>query len=409
MDMFLQNWMLRRAMSAPRRGGGDGIEIPSVYQRVEYIQSDGAQYIDLGIAPTGTTKAVLDAQLLEALSGLYMFGLYHPNNVRFLIGTYLSKFHFGAGGESNWTNLSDADTSRHELTVAGDGVCSVDSVIGNTGASTFPTTAMTLYLFSVNIYGNTPTPPRMAVYRCQIYDNDTLVFDGIPCYRKSNGKPGMWDMVSWQFFSNANTSALTDFTVGPDVIQPATKYIVFEDRAVESICVQNFSSDGIGVTFADAAAVTSIGFAFAENANIVSFDELQYFTGVSSLYSAFFYCSSLQSVIVGTDLTLNDSYSIFGRCTSLKYVEFRWLVYSLNDRCFGFGVQNCVIVFRSTTAPSEVQNTAFWGSFGNTIYVPYSADHSVLAAYQTAFSALANYGDAIAGIYELNPDGTIPS
>lgn len=101
----------------------------------------------------------------------------------------------------------------------------------------------------------------------------------IPCFRKRDGKSGFWDMVGWKFYENAQNSD-SDFAVGSD-IESTYPYIVFEDPEVASICMQNFSSDGIGVTFADAAGPynfdpTEI---FRGNTNIVSFNELQYFTG----------------------------------------------------------------------------------------------------------------------------------
>lgn len=80
----------------------------------------------------------------------------------------------------------------------------------------------------------------------------------------------------------------------------AKEYIQFVDPAVEAICVQNFSSDGIGVTMQDAAAVTSVQFRgkFAGNTNIVSFEEFQYFTGVNTLYEndGFYGCSNLAAL-----------------------------------------------------------------------------------------------------------------
>lgn len=44
--------------------------------------------------------------------------------------------------------------------------------------------------------------------------NDVDVFDMIPCYRKSDGEIGMYDLVSNTFFTNAGTGT---FTKGADV------------------------------------------------------------------------------------------------------------------------------------------------------------------------------------------------
>ena len=80
----------------------------------------------------------------------------------------------------------------------------------------------------------------------------------------------------------------------------AGKYIRFADKAVERICIANWSSDGKGLTYDDAARVTSQQFRgkFAGNTQIVSFKEFQYFTGVDTFYEndGFYGCSSLVSI-----------------------------------------------------------------------------------------------------------------
>lgn len=69
---------------------------------------------------------------------------------------------------------------------------------------------------------------------------------------------------------------------GPDLIVSAdVSYIRFEDPEVERVLMaNNFSSDGIGITTADAAA-KPIGNIFQNNTTIRYFDELPYFKNVS--------------------------------------------------------------------------------------------------------------------------------
>ena len=110
-----------------------------------------------------------------------------------------------------------------------------------------------------------------------------------------------------------------------EVVQPS-KYIQFEDKAVEAICVANWSSDGIGLTEEDAAAVTTIGTTFSGNTEITSFDELRYFTGLTFLSTttstntgAFAGCSSLESIVLPTSVTIIGDFS-FSKCSALKAV-----------------------------------------------------------------------------------------
>ena len=52
------------------------------------------------------------------------------------------------------------------------------------------------------------------MYYCKIYDNDLLIRDLVPCYRKSDNKPGLYDIVNNVFYTNAGTG---EFAVGPNV------------------------------------------------------------------------------------------------------------------------------------------------------------------------------------------------
>ena len=53
------------------------------------------------------------------------------------------------------------------------------------------------------------------IYYFKIYDNNNnLICDLVPCYRKSDGVIGMYDLVSDVFRTNLGTGT---FTKGPDV------------------------------------------------------------------------------------------------------------------------------------------------------------------------------------------------
>lgn len=69
------------------------------------------------------------------------------------------------------------------------------------------------------------------------------------------------------------------------------EYIKFEDPEVERICIANWSSDGVGLTYEDAERVTEINnkHGFKGNTNITSFNELNYFTGLTRLKNGAFY------------------------------------------------------------------------------------------------------------------------
>ena len=55
---------------------------------------------------------------------------------------------------------------------------------------------------------------KMKLYSCQMYYEDTLIRNFIPCYRKLDNEIGMYDLVSNQFYTNAGTGV---FLMGTEV------------------------------------------------------------------------------------------------------------------------------------------------------------------------------------------------
>ena len=129
-----------------------------------------------------------------------------------------------------------------------------------------------------------------------------------------------------------------------------TEPIVFEDSKVEELCVANWDTNGDGLlSYAEAAAVQSLGHVFYSNTSITSFDELRYFTGLSYIsWPAFKYCSSLTSVVIPEGVTSIGSYAFFG-CRSLTDVTIPSSVTSIGDDAFS----DCRSL-TSVTIPSSV-------------------------------------------------------
>ena len=98
--------------------------------------------------------------------------------------------------------------------------------------------------------------------------------------------------------------------------------ITFVDPKVKNLCVINWDTNCDGeLSLNEAAAVPTLGGAFRSNKEITSFDELQYFTGLTSINShAFGGCSGLQSVIMPSTVTSLEN-GVFNLCSSLKRVS----------------------------------------------------------------------------------------
>ncbi len=105
--------------------------------------------------------------------------------------------------------------------------------------------------------------------------------------------------------------------------------IDFADNKVKEICVSKWDTNGDGkLSMAEAAAVTDIGDAFFNNSEITSFDEFQYFTGITSLQeNAFYGCYNLKSIILPSNITeIGVSHSWMG--------AFRWC-YNMTSATLG--------------------------------------------------------------------------
>ena len=95
--------------------------------------------------------------------------------------------------------------------------------------------------------------------------------------------------------------------------------ISFQDSNVKTVCIANWDADGDGELSKDeAAAVSSLGDAFSENAEVVSFNELQFFTGLETIDDyAFSFCTSLKEVVLPEGIkTIGES--AFDGCAALS-------------------------------------------------------------------------------------------
>ncbi len=128
----------------------------------------------------------------------------------------------------------------------------------------------------------------------------------------------------------------------------ANDIIEFADPIAKQICVENWDTNGDHeLSYAEAAAVTDIGTLFSNNQesinptpentrtkNMVSFDEFQYFTGVTELKdAAFLSCMKLQSIILPKSLTAIGSRA-FIDCRSLTELEIPEGVREIGSRAF---------------------------------------------------------------------------
>ena len=99
--------------------------------------------------------------------------------------------------------------------------------------------------------------------------------------------------------------------------------ITFSDANVKALCVANWDTNGDGeLSYAEVAAVTSLGNVFKNKTNIHSFNELQYFIWLGSIGDQAFYgCTALTLVSIPERVTTIGSQA-FWNCPALQTVTF---------------------------------------------------------------------------------------
>ena len=160
--------------------------------------------------------------------------------------------------------------------------------------------------------------PDASTFHYTIFDNAILY---VPAGTKSLYK----NAEGWKEFKN-----IVEMENGsPEDI------ITFADSNVKALCVANWDTSGDGeLSKAEAAAVTSLDEVFKNNQEITSFDELQYFTGLTTIgLLAFDECSSLTSVIIPNSVT-TMAYAAFDDCSSLSSVIIPSSVTSIAKHAF---------------------------------------------------------------------------
>lgn len=147
------------------------------------------------------------------------------------------------------------------------------------------------------------------------------------------------EYTTWK--SSSNYALPNICAIGGDTIESCeprfNDYFHFEDHEVEAI-VANWIGNGMGTTLEQIQNVQSLSStAFKAKTAIRSFNELKFFTGLSSIPSnAFNGCTNLVSVKFPSSITTIGS-SAFYKCTQLKSLDLYASTFAQQafDKCTG--------------------------------------------------------------------------
>lgn len=195
--------------------------LPYGFKKCVYLQSDGTQWIDTGVAPNNETGLFCKTLKLDNAFGSF-FGVRNTSD-----SSIMAPF-MGDGGKTlsyRWKSIKEDNIITVDnvgdysfssfLNYYNDRLAKFDSEdtdIVRTISDILENYTYNIWLFSTNFQGSFSTnygKYRGRIYRAQITQGNTLIRDYIPCL-DADGRPCMWDSINDVAYYNQ--SGGTEFT-----------------------------------------------------------------------------------------------------------------------------------------------------------------------------------------------------
>lgn len=155
---------------------------------------------------------------------------------------------------------------------------------------------------------------------------------------------------------------------------------------------------------AEAAAVSDLGEVFKDNKEIISFDELQYFTGLTEICdSAFSGCSGLTSVVIPDNVTRIGE-GAFSGCSNLQSITIPESVIIIGQKAFE-GCEELVDVTILGKNPATIEAADAFSNYDITLNVPYGSK----AKYEEAdyWKDFKDIVETVSVRGDVNHDGSV--
>lgn len=219
MDALL---LRRRAIMAAKKS-----RLPDAYQEVAYLEGTGTQFINTGFFGSNDAGALIRFALTSLRGTPRIFGTRTGTTggtgaFAFIttwngLSTLPDYFFIASNGViTGQTDVGAVDTDWHTFScnIENDKKVYFDNRLIITGNNTQYSSTKEASIFRSASGANYQSPGTAKISIVTIYLNAVIEHSYIPCYRKADNKPGVYDLVTKSFFTNAGTG---EFTVGPDV------------------------------------------------------------------------------------------------------------------------------------------------------------------------------------------------
>lgn len=205
---------IRRLMIAQSQGG----RLPSEYQQVEWIGARGSQYLKTNVSANSNVDVFIEFMIMDsnssdnalfgASSNTYMYWCnIYGNQVHWRYNKYIS----GNLGSIEYNTWHTTNTVKNAIYI--NGVLKT-TISGEPFAIEEPYDVF--WIFALNANGNPFICRGINIRKIVFTDNttDKELLNCIPCYRKSDGVIGMYDLISRVFLTNQGSGT---FTKGADI------------------------------------------------------------------------------------------------------------------------------------------------------------------------------------------------
>lgn len=192
------------------------------YQRVEYIKSDGDQYLITDIIADNSTGAELTASYPTQQDCVTMGSTTSTSNTRFYLPYLLSasSIYYGYNTGNSITFASSKNTKYIScLNFLNNRAAALYDAGGLAKGGQVMTRSVTQQTVPIAI-GCYKSPSGrgairpMTIYGVRLSQGNEIIRDYVPCYRKLDGEIGLYDMVTGQFLTNQGTG---EFEKGEDI------------------------------------------------------------------------------------------------------------------------------------------------------------------------------------------------
>lgn len=201
--------------------GNEIVNIPKEYERLEYLESSGTQYIDTGIKAIANSKVEMKFNrtgYAGQASVSAIFGGYDSNQRNYGLAIDTSTIYWMFGGQSNAKKTFPLDTDYDVVFDAANKTFTVGDYTQSFSSLSLPAQSNgNIYLFTNSAVGSLATYNKQywlkgKIYYFKYYENGTLVRNLFPVRRKADNVLGMYDAVEGKFYTNAGTGSFTTST-----------------------------------------------------------------------------------------------------------------------------------------------------------------------------------------------------